>query len=39
MFGKFSGWFVNDCKHEIKYPWSVDASKKSAIIFKRIESN
>ena len=38
MFEKFSSWFVNDCKHEIKYPWSVNTNKKNAIIFKTIQS-
>ena len=38
MFEKFSWWFVNDCKHEIKYPWSVNTNKKNAIIFKTIQS-
>ena len=38
-FEKFSQWFGNDCKHEIKYPWSENADKKNAIIFKRIVDN
>ena len=39
MFEKFSWWFANDCKHEIKYLWSVNSNKKNLIIFKRIENN
>ena len=41
MFEKFSQWFKNGCKHEIMYPWSLKANKKTAIILKRIfkESN
>ena len=39
MFEKFSWWFVNDRKHEIKYPWLANTNKKNAIIFKTIQSN
>ena len=39
MFEKFSWWFVNDRKHEIKYPWLANTNKKNAIIFKTIQKS
>ena len=34
MFAKFSHWLVNDCEHEIKYPWSGNANKKIQLSLK-----
>ena len=34
MFARLSHWLENDCKYEIKYPWSGNASKKMQLSLK-----